>query len=119
MDLSAITLHQLRVFHTAARTGNLTRAAEQLGISQPAVSMQIKQLERVLGLPLLEPVGRTLRLTELGMIVDQHAIEVLKQVNELADAVMEIRGGDGGKLIVAADTTVGILCHAPAAGRLA
>ena len=116
MDLSAITLHQLRVFHAAARTGNLTRAAEQLGISQPAVSMQIKQLERVLGLPLLEPVGRTLRLTEVGAIVDQHAIEVLNQVNRLADVVIEMRGGDGGKLTVAADTTVGIYVMPPLLG---
>src|SRR5579872_1515259 len=116
MDLSAITLHQLRVFHAAARTGNYTRAAEQLGISQPAVSMQIKQLERVLGLPLVEPVGRGLKLTELGLIVDQHAIEVLNQVNQLADAVMEIRGGDTGKLTVAADTTVGIYVMPPLLG---
>jgi DNA-binding transcriptional LysR family regulator len=116
MELASLTLHQLRVFHTVASTGNLTRAAEQLGMSQPGVSMQVKQLERVLGLPLLEPVGRQVRLTEVGMLVDQHAIEVLNQVNHLADAISEIRGGEGGRLVVAADTTVGIYVMPPLLG---
>ena len=81
MDLSALTLHQLRIFHAVARTGNLTRAAEQIGISQPAVSIQVKQLERILGLPLLEGAGRSHRLTELGEIVDRHAVQVLNEVD--------------------------------------
>ena len=67
MDLGALTLHQLRIFHAVADHANLTRAAEQLGISQPAVSIQIKHLERILGLPLLETVGRGQQLTELGL----------------------------------------------------
>jgi DNA-binding transcriptional LysR family regulator len=116
VDLSALTLHQLRIFRAVARSGNLTRAAEQLGISQPAVSVQIKHLERVLGLPLLESAGRTQKLTELGSIVYRHAIHVLNEVDTLGDAVMEIRGIEGGRLTVAADTTVGIYVMPPLLG---
>lgn len=108
MDASALTLHQLKIFHTVARTGNLTRAAEQLGISQPAVSIQIKQLERILGLPLIEPCGRGQKLTQMGEVVDEHALRILAQVEGLAEAVMDIRGVEGGQLVVGADTTVGI-----------
>lgn len=78
--------------------------------------MQIKHLERILGLPLLESVGRTVKLTEPGIVVDQYAIEVLNQVNHLADAVIEMRGVDGGRLTVAADTTVGIYVMPPLLG---
>jgi LysR family transcriptional regulator, low CO2-responsive transcriptional regulator len=116
MDLSALTLHQLRIFHAVARSGNLTRAAEQLGISQPAVSIQVKQLERILGLPLLESAGRTQKLTDLGSIVDRHAVQVLNEVDQLGDAVMEIRGIEGGRLTVGADTTVGIYVMPPLLG---
>jgi DNA-binding transcriptional LysR family regulator len=116
LDLSALTLHQLRIFHAVACHGNLTRAAEQLGISQPAVSIQVKQLEKILGLPLLESVGRGLQLTELGTIVDDHAVRVLKEVDQLSETVMEMRGIERGSLMVAADTTVGIYVMPPMLG---
>lgn len=116
MDLSAVTLHQLRVFHAVARAGNLTRAAEQLGISQPAVSMQIKQLERILGLPLLEAAGRSQRLTDSGLVVDSQAVEILGEVGRLSDAVMGLHGIKGGRLTVGADTTVGIYVMPPLLG---
>lgn len=116
MDFSALTLHQLRVFRAVAGTGNLTRAAEQLGISQPAVSMQVKQLERILGLPLLETVGRHYRLTNAGVTVNAHAVRVLGAVSDLSDAVLEIQGVDRGRLFVGADTTVGIYVMPPILG---
>ena len=52
-----LTLRQIEVFNAVAKLGNYTRAAEKLHISQPAVSMQIKQLEDSVGLPLFEQVG--------------------------------------------------------------
>ncbi|HZT96941.1 MAG TPA: LysR family transcriptional regulator [Chloroflexota bacterium] len=104
----ALTLHQLRIFHAVARYGNLTRAAEHLGLSQPAVSIQIKQLERLLGLSLFKTVGRGQRLTEAGDVLDEHAVRVLAQLDELREAVDELRGIERGRLVVAADTTVGI-----------
>jgi DNA-binding transcriptional LysR family regulator len=116
VDLNAVTLHQLRIFHAVASAGNLTRAAERLGLSQPAVSVQIKQLEKVLGLALLEPVGRSFRLTDAGTLVDTHAVGILGGVSELSDAVMQVRGIERGNLTVAADTTVGIYVMPPLLG---
>ncbi len=116
VDLSALTLHQLRIFHAVARHGNLTRAGEELGISQPAVSIQIKQLEKILGLPLVEPVGRGQQLTKVGSIVDDHAIKVLNEVDHLSEMVLEMRGIERGSLVIAADTTVGIYVMPPMLG---
>ena len=61
-----ITLRQLTVFAAAARHLNYTRAAEELFLTQPAVSMQIKQLEEQLGQPLFDHVGKKIYLTEAG-----------------------------------------------------
>lgn len=54
------TLHQLRVFETVARHGSFTRAAEELSITQPTVSTQIKHLTQTIGLPLFEQIGKQL-----------------------------------------------------------
>ncbi|HDH08494.1 MAG TPA: LysR family transcriptional regulator, partial [Gammaproteobacteria bacterium] len=61
-----ITFRQLRVFESAARHLSYTRAAEELHLSQPGVSMQIKQLEEVIGLPLFEQIGKKMHLTPAG-----------------------------------------------------
>ncbi|MGB5726579.1 MAG: LysR family transcriptional regulator, partial [Thiogranum sp.] len=61
-----VTLRQLRVFEAVARHLSYTRAAEELHLSQPAVSMQIRQLEDNLGLPLFERVGKKVYITEAG-----------------------------------------------------
>ena len=60
------TLHQLKVFEAAARHGSFTRAAEELFLTQPTVSMQVKQLTKAVGLPLFEQVGKRLYLTDAG-----------------------------------------------------
>lgn len=116
MDISALTLHELRVFRAVAGASNFTRAAEKLGISQPAVSIQIKQLERLLGFPLLEAAGRSVKLTELGTLIDEHAVRILKEVDALGDSALQIRGVDRGVLKVGADTTVGIYVMPPLLG---
>ncbi len=64
--MNQATLHQLKVFEAAARHGSFTRAAEELFLTQPTVSMQIKQLTKSVGLPLFEQVGKRLYLTEAG-----------------------------------------------------
>ena len=61
-----ITLRQLKIFEAVARHLNYTRAAEELFLSQPAVSMQIKQLEENLGQPLFEKMGKKVYLTDAG-----------------------------------------------------
>ena len=60
------TLHQLKVFEATARHGSFTRAAEELFITQPTVSSQIKQLSKSVGLPLFEQIGKRLFLTNAG-----------------------------------------------------
>ena len=61
-----VTLRQLRVFETVARRGGFTRAAEELHLAQPTVSVQVKQLADAVGLPLFEQVGRKIFLTDAG-----------------------------------------------------
>jgi len=61
-----LTLRQLQVFEKVASNLNYSRAAEELYLSQPAVSMQIKQLEENIGLPLFEQMGKKIFLTEAG-----------------------------------------------------
>ena len=60
------TLHQLKVFETTARQGSFTKAAEELNITQPTVSTQVKQLTNAVGLPLFEQIGKRLYLTDAG-----------------------------------------------------
>lgn len=63
---SHLTLRQLEIFESVARLGSVTRAAESLHLTQPAVSIQMKSLADAVGRPLTEPVGRGLRLTQAG-----------------------------------------------------
>ena len=61
-----ITLRQLRVFESVAQNLSYTKASQELHLSQPAVSMQVRQLEDVVGLPLFEKLGKQISLTEAG-----------------------------------------------------
>jgi DNA-binding transcriptional LysR family regulator len=108
VDFSALTLHQLRILRSVGRLGNLTKAAAEMGISQPAVSIQIKHLERLLGFPIIRSNGRRIELTDLGLVVDEHGSRVLTEVENLSAAILAARGLELGSLVVGADTTVGI-----------
>ena len=68
-----LTFRQLRVFEAVARHLSFSRAAEELFLTQPAVSMQVKQLEESVGLPLVEQTGKRIRLTEAGTLMAQTA----------------------------------------------
>ena len=72
MPLERATLRQLRVFDAVARQLSFSRAAEELHLSQPAVSMQVKLLEDHAGLPLFERIGRRVFLTEAGRELHRH-----------------------------------------------
>ena len=72
-------MHQLRYFAKVAELGNVTRAAEACHVSQPSLSQQIAKLERELGQPLLERLGRGVRLTEAGRLFRRHADQILSQ----------------------------------------
>ena len=78
-----LNYNHLRYFHVVAHEGNLTRAAQQLNVSQSAVSTQIRQLEERLGQPLFERRGRSLLLTEAGRIALDHANAIFATGREL------------------------------------
>ncbi|MDO5641313.1 MAG: hydrogen peroxide-inducible genes activator [Paracoccus sp. (in: a-proteobacteria)] len=85
--MQSLTLKQLRYFEALARTGQFGRAAEDCAISQPALSMQIKELEAITGAQLVERGARQVRLTALGQQFAARAREILRNVDELADLV--------------------------------
>ena len=77
------TLKQLQTFLEVARQRSVSKAAERLFVTQPAVSMQIRQLEDAFGLALLEPVGRNIRLTHAGEAFLLHAQAAMGQLKDL------------------------------------
>jgi DNA-binding transcriptional LysR family regulator len=99
------TLHQLKVFETAARHRSFTRAAEELFLTQPTVSMQIKQLTKTVGLPLFEQVGKRLYLTDAGRELYATCQEIFDQLSEFEMKVAELKGMKQGRLRLATIST--------------
>jgi DNA-binding transcriptional LysR family regulator len=104
----ALTLHQLRTFRAVAEQLSFSAAAHELSISQPSVSYQVKELETVLGLPLIDRVGKRVRLTEAGHVLYEYARRTLALLDEAAMVMDQMRGIERGTLRVGASTTVGI-----------
>ena len=105
MPLRHITLRQLKVFEAVARHLSFSRAAEELHLSQPAVSMQVKGLEAQAELPLFEQVGKKIHLTEAGAEVARFALELLSGLKDCEDTLAAIRGVSGGRLHLAVVST--------------
>jgi DNA-binding transcriptional LysR family regulator len=101
-EVDEVNLHYLRVFHEVAVRGSITRAAEQLRISQPAVSVQVKRLEGEMGLSLLRTEGRGIRLTETGEVVASYARRLFAVEQELERHVDDLRAGRAGALRIGA-----------------
>lgn len=97
----------LALFVRVIDAGSVTRAADALYITQPAVTQRLRRLERVLGAPLLERRGRTLGLTEAGQVVLPLARQVLKLLERIPAAVLEIEGLLRGEMVLGASTTIG------------
>ncbi|MGO4371768.1 LysR family transcriptional regulator, partial [Paenibacillus sp. MCAF20] len=97
-----MNLHALKLFHTAAQEGSVTRAAELLRISQPAVTMQIRNLEKEIGMPLLLPKGRGVMLTEAGQFVAEQASRLFALESEIDRSLIDFKSGLTGKLRIAA-----------------
>ncbi len=100
-----VTLRQLKVFASVARHLSYTRAAEELHLSQPAVSMQIKQLEENMGLPLFEQLGRGIHLTEAGQEVYQCSRVIQQQLGDTDAALEQMKGMQRGRLNLAVAST--------------
>ncbi|MFM7423954.1 MAG: LysR substrate-binding domain-containing protein [Elainella sp.] len=99
------TLHQLKVFEATARHGSFTRAAEELFLTQPTVSMQVKQLTKAIGLPLFEQVGKRLYLTDAGRELYSTCQEIFQRLDQLEMSVANLKGMKQGKLRLAVITT--------------
>ncbi|MDM9384954.1 LysR substrate-binding domain-containing protein [Chlorogloeopsis sp. ULAP01] len=103
--MNQATLHQLKVFEAAARHGSFTRAAEELFLTQPTVSMQIKQLTKSVGLPLFEQVGKRLYLTEAGRELYATCRQIFETIAKFEMKVADLKGLKQGQLRLAVITT--------------
>ncbi len=92
------TLRQLEIYAAIARTRSLTRAAAEVHLTQPAVSMQLKQLEEVVGVALTEPAGRGIQLTDAGREFAEHVEEVLERVAHLDELAARWKGVRSGRI---------------------
>ncbi len=99
------TLRQLDTFLEVARQLSVSRAADVLHVTQPAVSMQIRQLEEVVGMALYEQAGRKIRLTDAGLDFQAYAIGAVAQLQQLEDAMAQRRGVRKGKITLAMVST--------------
>ncbi|MBS9533284.1 transcriptional regulator CynR [Mycobacterium sp. M1] len=98
-------LRHLHYLLAVAEHGNFTRAAEDLHLSQPTLSQQIRQLERFVGLPLLDRSGRTVRLTDAGEVYARHGRRMLSELAAAEHAVQDVTDLSRGHLRLAVTPT--------------
>lgn len=97
-----MNLHALRLFYMIATTRNVTRAAEQLNISQPAITAQVKKLEKELGIVLLQPAGRGIALTPAGEDIALLAARLFAVEQQIEQFCGQIQQGQAGQIALAA-----------------
>jgi LysR family transcriptional regulator, low CO2-responsive transcriptional regulator len=100
-----VTFHQLKVFEVTARRGSFTRAAEELFLTQPTVSIQMKQLTKAVGLPLFEQVGKRLYLTEAGKELLSTCQDIFERLEQFEMTVSDLQGLQRGQLRLSVITT--------------
>jgi DNA-binding transcriptional LysR family regulator len=100
-----LTLRQLKIFEAVARHLSFTSASKELHLTQPAVSMQVKQLEEEVGLPLFEQVGKKIFLTDAGQELRRYAGSILGMLAEASLVFDEMRGLERGRLRIAVAST--------------
>jgi DNA-binding transcriptional LysR family regulator len=100
-----ITLRQFRVFEAVARHQSFTLAAKELHLSQPAVSMQVKQMEDQVGLPLYEQVGKRIHLTQAGQEIFHYSRAIGQLLTEAEEVIEELKGSARGRLTISVTST--------------
>jgi DNA-binding transcriptional LysR family regulator len=103
--LRQISLRQMQIFDAIVRLGGFTRAAEDLFLTQPTVSMQVKKLEVGVGLPLFEQIGKQTHLTDAGKIVHEHVRHILDSIANIEMEIADLQGLKTGMLRLAVVTT--------------
>ena len=112
-----MNLQYLRVFLTVAEHEHITRASEELILSQPAVTKTIQHLEQEVGLELIERHGRRIALTHAGHVLHNYARRVFALEREMEEALSALRDVDAGEVTVAASTTTGVYLLPPIVAR--
>jgi DNA-binding transcriptional LysR family regulator len=105
LPLRHVTLRQLKVFEAVARHRSFSRAAAELHLTQPAVSMQVKSLEDQAGLPLFERIGKRIFLTEAGEELYRRSHTIARELTDGQDALDAMRGLSQGRLAIALVST--------------
>lgn len=113
------TLHQLRIFEASARRKNFTRVAEELFLTQPTVSAQIKQLTDIVGMPLFEQIGKRISLTAAGEELYKTAQNIFEQLAQFEMSIADMQGFKKGSLRISTVSTtkyfmprfLGPFCH--------
>ena len=113
----SLNLHHLRLFTAVVQHGGFTKAAAKLNLSQPAISKSLNELERQLGLELIERTGRTVRLTDAGQTLYARASELFGVERAAEQELRELRGLKRGTLRIAASTTIATYMLPPYLGR--
>lgn len=101
------TLDQLRILKAIASEGSFKRAADSLYVSQPAVSLQVQNLEKQLNVPLFDRGGRRAQLTEAGHLLLNYGEKIITLCQETCRAIEDLQNLQGGTLIVGASQTTG------------
>ncbi len=106
MNLRHATLHQLRIFLAVARQGSFARAAEELHLSPPTLSLQVKQLSETVGQPLFEQLGKKIYLTAAGQTLAEACQDIEARMERLSQDLAALSGVEKGSLKLAILTTV-------------
>jgi LysR family transcriptional regulator, low CO2-responsive transcriptional regulator len=105
IDLHALGLRQLRGLAAVHRTGSVTRAAAELGLTPPAVSMQVRQLEEAVGMPLAQRTPTGFVLTEAGLEVVATTQRIEAAIRDCGEALEVLHRKEGGKVVVGGVST--------------
>src|SRR6266702_1102414 len=112
-----MNLHNLRIFLKVAELEHITRASEELHLSQPAVTKIIQSLEHEVGLELIERQGRRIALTHAGRVLQNYARQIFALEREMEEALGALRDVEGGEVTLAANTTAGVYLLPPIVAR--
>lgn len=105
--MTSPNFHHLEIFHAVARLSSFSKASEEIHISQPSVSLQIRDLERYYGAPLFHRQGRRIRLTDVGEVVFRYTQRLFQTVEEMRRSVDNLKETVTGRLVLGASSTPG------------
>lgn len=100
-----ITLHQLKAFQAIAKFQSITKAAEAMSMTQPAVSIQLKNLQEQFEVPLTEIIGKKIHITEFGQELVDTADRIFGELGQIEEKMLELKGLLGGKIRISAVST--------------